>query len=537
MRSVLTAAAAAVLLLASTASAQVPAFDLERLSLDPAAVSSMVVGTAEVHPEGQGRTSAALHYESRPLVQNEDGTVRGGGFGAPGTRFQNVVGNRLTAHIGVSVAPTSRFELNLRLPIIAWQEGAAGLTGTAKVAASGFGAPAFGARYVLLQQGEGQAVSVAVASEAILPFGSKDALAGTDRWSFTPRVEVGHRYDGFVVGAQAGALMRQQKTTFPVDTNLQSEFQVGAVVATTGAPLRGELSVRGSLGPEIQRTMEVLAGARFAFCGGWEAFALGGPGFHAAPGTPRYRGLIGLAYAPAPKKAAPAPAATLVDPCAAGQAHSPAQCPALDDDKDGILNKDDTCPLVAGIAEAQGCPAKDSDGDGVFDHLDECPAVAGLAELKGCPSKDSDGDGVADHQDKCPAVKGLPADGGCPPAMASLNAATGKIDILEKVYFDTGKATIQDRSFPVLDAVAKVLAANPQITKVSIEGHTDATGSAKQNTKLSADRAAAVKAYLVGKGVEGGRLEPKGFGSSRPVADEKTAEGRDQNRRVEFVLP
>ncbi len=537
MRHVLTSALAAGLLAAPAASAQVPAFDLERLSLDPAAVSSMVIGTGEVRPEGQGRASAALHYESRPLVQNEDGTVRGGGFGAPGDRYRNVVGNRLTAHVGASVAPTSRLELSLRLPVIAWQEGAEGLAGTAKVASAGVGAPSFGARYVLMAQAEGQGLNVAVAGEAVLPFGSEDALAGTGRWAFTPRVELGHRFERFVLGAQAGMLLRQQETTFPVDATLQTEFQVGAVVATTGGPVRGELSARGSLGYQIQRTMEVLAGVRYAFCNDFEAFALGGPGFFEAPGTPRYRGLVGLAYAPVPKKAAPAPVVVKLDPCAPGQSHTPEQCPALDDDQDGVLNQVDACPLVAGLAELKGCPATDGDADGVADHLDNCPAVAGLVELKGCPATDGDADGVPDHQDKCPAEKGLAADLGCPPAIAKLNAATGKIDILEKVYFDSGKATIQDRSFPLLDAVAKVLVANPQLSKVVVEGHTDGTGAANLNLKLSADRAAAVKAYLVGKGVEAGRLEPKGFGSSKPVADDRTAEGRDRNRRVEFTVP
>lgn len=533
MKHVLKAALVASLLGASTAFAQVPLFDLERLSLDPAAVSSMVIGTGEVRAKGDTRLSLAAHYENRPLVLNDDDTIRGGGTSTPGTRLQNVVGNRVTAHLGASVSLTNKLEVSLRIPVVAWQEGAS-IPGLAPVTSAGLGTPAFGLRYALMAQGSASPFNIAVASEALLPFGATEALAGSDRWAFTPRLEVGRHFEGFVVGGQAGMLLRRQLAAFPDGAVLGSEFQVGAVAATTGAPLRGELSIRGNLGYDVQRTMEVLAGARYTFATDWEGFALGGPGFFEAPGTPRFRGLIGLAYVPVAKKAPPPPPA---DPCAAGLAHTPAQCPALDDDKDGILNKDDVCPLVAGIAEEKGCPAKDSDADGIFDHKDKCPTVAGIAELEGCPAKDGDADGIPDHKDRCPDVAGVADNAGCPPAKAVLNVATGKIDILEKVYFDTGKATIQDRSFPLLDEVAQVLARNPQLTKVVVEGHTDSTGSARLNTKLSADRAKAVAAYLVGKGTDAARLDSKGFGSSRPVGDNKTAAGRDSNRRVEFTIP
>lgn len=234
---------------------------------------------------------------------------------------------------------------------------------------------------------------------------------------------------------------------------------------------------------------------------------------------------------------AAAPAPKVVDPCAPGQAHQPAQCPDLDDDHDGIANRDDACPTVAGIPEEKGCPAKDSDGDGVPDHQDKCPSVAGLAALGGCPAVDTDGDGIPDHQDKCPAVAGVADNAGCPPAKAKLNAATKKIEIMETVYFDTGKATIQDRSFPLLDEVAQVLKDNPQVGKVMVEGHTDSTGSAEYNTTLSAARAKAVKAYLVEKGIAADRLDSKGYGPTKPVADNKTKEGREKNRRVEFTIP
>jgi len=112
-----------------------------------------------------------------------------------------------------------------------------------------------------------------------------------------------------------------------------------------------------------------------------------------------------------------------------------------------------------------------------------------------------------------------------------------KLDLLEKVYFDTSKTTIKPGSFALLDEVAQVLNDNPQVKKVVIEGHTDNTGAADVNTKLSQGRAEAVRAYLVKKGVAADRLEAKGFGPTRPIADNKTAKGREANRRVDFVIP
>jgi outer membrane protein OmpA-like peptidoglycan-associated protein len=112
----------------------------------------------------------------------------------------------------------------------------------------------------------------------------------------------------------------------------------------------------------------------------------------------------------------------------------------------------------------------------------------------------------------------------------------GKIELREAVYFDLGKDTIQARSFALLDDVARILRENPQVARVSIEGHTDASGPADLNRMLSKARAEAVRAYLVSKGVAADRLEAKGFGPDRPVADNATKEGREKNRRVEFVV-
>ncbi len=118
----------------------------------------------------------------------------------------------------------------------------------------------------------------------------------------------------------------------------------------------------------------------------------------------------------------------------------------------------------------------------------------------------------------------------------TVKVAEGAIEIGENVYFDSGAATIQERSNPLLDEIARVLGEHPELLRISIEGHTDASGNASDNLKLSQERAQAVMDYLVAKGVEAKRLRAKGFGQSKPIADNETDEGKAANRRVEFII-
>jgi outer membrane protein OmpA-like peptidoglycan-associated protein len=205
-------------------------------------------------------------------------------------------------------------------------------------------------------------------------------------------------------------------------------------------------------------------------------------------------------------------------------------CP--DTDGDGIADKDDACPDVAGLAALKGCP--DTDGDGIADKDDKCPTVAGPRENGGCPFLDADKDGVADKDDDCPTVAGPASNRGCPEVTSE---ALEDLKVQARaVYFNSGKATFKtgDKETPArLDAIKEILKNYPN-AKFSIEGHTDSTGSAKINQKLSEDRAKAVLDALVQRGVNPENLESKGFGASQPVASNKTAAGKAQNRRTEI---
>ena len=202
-------------------------------------------------------------------------------------------------------------------------------------------------------------------------------------------------------------------------------------------------------------------------------------------------------------------------------------CPIPDTDKDGINDENDKCPTVPGVAKYNGCPIPDTDKDGINDEEDKCPTVPGVARYGGCPVPDTDGDGVNDEEDKCPTVPGTKENHGCPEIQTKLN------ELAKSVYFATGSTQLAAKSSKPLDSVVAILKTYTTAT-LSIEGHTDNVGSAVNNKKLSQKRADAIKAYFVKKGIDESRLTATGYGSDQPIADNKTAEGRAKNRRVEM---
>jgi outer membrane protein OmpA-like peptidoglycan-associated protein len=201
------------------------------------------------------------------------------------------------------------------------------------------------------------------------------------------------------------------------------------------------------------------------------------------------------------------------------------------------VDADDRCADVAedldGFEDADGCPDPDDDQDGVEDPFDKCRRVFGLVENAGCPDTDSDGDRLVDRLDECPDLKGPTSNKGCP-KKAAVKLVGDRIEFKEPIYFATGKDVIQKQSFPLLDAIATVIGAHPEILKLRVEGHTDASGKHDFNVALSDRRAKSVVAAIVKRGIAAERLEGQGFGPDRPVADNKTKAGRAKNRRVEI---
>jgi outer membrane protein OmpA-like peptidoglycan-associated protein len=178
---------------------------------------------------------------------------------------------------------------------------------------------------------------------------------------------------------------------------------------------------------------------------------------------------------------------------------------------------------------------KDTDGDGVIDSLDQCPGTppGTTVDSRGCPPpappKDSDQDGVMDPADACPDTPyGMKVDArGCAIREAKI--------VLHDINFEFDSATLTAGSKAELDKIAVGMKGQPTMGLI-IEGHTDATGSDAYNMKLSKERAAAARTYLIGQGISGSRLEATGYGETKPIASNKTKEGRAENRRVEFKV-
>ena len=204
-------------------------------------------------------------------------------------------------------------------------------------------------------------------------------------------------------------------------------------------------------------------------------------------------------------------------------------CPVPDTDKDGVNDENDKCLTVKGLVKYQGCPIPDTDKDGINDEEDKCITVPGLARYAGCPIPDTDGDTVNDEVDKCPTVKGTVENNGCPELGKQYNFDN------KKVLFVTGSAVLTKASKVELGKVVKAMNEYPSL-KLLVDGYTDNTGSDKINSALSLKRAASVKAFLFSKKIAADRLLTQGHGSENPIGDNKTTKGKAANRRVEFKV-
>lgn len=167
----------------------------------------------------------------------------------------------------------------------------------------------------------------------------------------------------------------------------------------------------------------------------------------------------------------------------------------------------------------------DSDGDGVPDNIDECPntPIGVPVDIRGCPlSMDRDNDGIPDNVDRCP------------------NTPVGaKVDIhgcwsLPAIHFSTRTSKLSRHSQRILKELLLVLKDNPHVS-VAIQGFTDNSGHKRLNNKLAERRAKAVQNYLIMNGIAKSRLTTTSMGAESPVANNKTREGRAQNRRVEII--
>jgi len=503
-----------------------------------------------------------------------------------------IVSNQLFLHINGSFSLWNRLNINLDAPIALVQSGdSPSQSPLASPSGAQFGDLRLGLRFRIWGDYH-DAFQVAVGGYVWLPTGATGAFVSDESARGMPQLIVGGRTDRLVWSFAAGPEIRGGQTFANVTQGTMLKFGAGAGV------LLGDTR-RLQIGPEINVAMvledvntrttnsELLLGARYRVVPDVELGLGVGPGLSSGIGTPDVRGLAMLAYTPEQKPPGVPPPP---DRDGDGIPDSVDACPEVkgvlstdpkkngcppDSDGDGIIDTEDACPSVVGVKnddpKKNGCPP-DRDGDGIIDAEDACPDVAGVKnddpKKNGCPP-DRDDDGIPDAEDACPDLKGVkstdPAQNGCPPdtdgdtirddkdacpnekgvadpdpekngCPKAVRVTEQEIVILQQVQFDTAKATIKPVSNELLDEVAGVLKEHPELTKLEVQGHTDDRGPKKLNEKLSDDRAKAVVKALVARGIDENRLIAKGYGPNKPIADNKTAEGRQKNRRVQFVI-
>ncbi len=200
-----------------------------------------------------------------------------------------------------------------------------------------------------------------------------------------------------------------------------------------------------------------------------------------------------------------------------------------DTDEDGLTDGDEA------LKHKTNPLNRDTDADGLTDGVE-------VNQYGTNPTKiDTDGDGVNDGQDKCPLKpenqNGYQDEDGCPDEKPEVKKPIkkGTVMVLENVEFEFNSANLRPGVVPSLEMAYQTMVDNPNMV-VEISGHTDNVGSRKYNANLSAQRAESVKQYLVQKGVDPARIQTKGYGFDRPIASNKTEEGRAKNRRIEFKV-
>jgi outer membrane protein OmpA-like peptidoglycan-associated protein len=586
--SILAAAAASVAPAAAWAQQQTPpSLALDRFTPAPAGdrmfgvQSPFVAGDPDLHVMLLG------DYAHNPLVlvrEQDDENV-----GA-------IVSDQLFVHLNGSLALWSRLNLSLDIPAALLQDGESPTGDGAQAFSSPTDAQLGDVRLGLRLRLFGDyhdIFQLAIGGYVWLPTGAEGSFVSDGTVRGMPQLIAGGRGDRVVWSVAVGPDFRGEQS-FAGSTQ-GTMFQWGAGL---GLLLGDDRQLQ--IGPELTASLtvsdvarrttnaEVLLDARYRVIDALEIGIGLGPGLTSGIGTPDLRGVAMVAFTPEQK---PAPkdrdkdgilddkdacpdtfGVPSGDPKKNGCPLAPSDrdndgildakdaCPDVvgvpsddpkkngcpgDRDNDGILDAGDACPDVAGVPSddpaRNGCPPPppDRDGDGVPDAEDACPDIAGVKtadpKTNGCPL-DADGDRVLDAQDACPSQPGKPhADpkrNGCPDVMLT----DKEIVILEQVQFDTGKATIKPVSGSLLDTVATVLKDNPGILKIEVQGHTDDRGGAGLNKLLSQNRANSVKKALVARGIDARRLEAKGYGQSVPIGDNGTDEGRQQNRRVQFVI-
>lgn len=441
---------------------------------------------------------------------------------------------RTDVHIMGAYQPHSRVELAADLPVTVYQRDnfqrleTEGFPQT-RPAIAGLGAPRLQGRFQILRQSEIPIVGLAAVLEVRIPVGDQASFLSDRGFVIAPRVAIERELGPLRLLANVGWRLRTSPGQF-MNLFVRHEFTLGGgaivtlpesgtfrqnqLLAEANVATPAEAPFTARLSDALKTPLEVMIGARTVIGEHWRVQLSAGKGLgETGYGRETLRVSLSVGYL---------------------------SIPPPDRDGDGIPDAVDGCPDDPedkdGYQDEDGCPEYDRDGDGVRDEVDMCPDTPGPRELQGCP--DRDGDQIPDISDKCPDEPGPPEHEGCPPPPEEEHVVleSERIKINNQILFEFGSDRIDRKSFKILDEVAQLLRAHPEVAPVLIEGHTDSVGSRPFNLDLSKRRARAVERYLITKGIAGTRLKSAGFGFDRPVVPNDSPLNRAKNRRTEFKL-
>jgi outer membrane protein OmpA-like peptidoglycan-associated protein len=544
------AAAGSALMAPATAHAQSTSteFSVERFRLSSDRQGILDVEWGEVLPSWSWELNAWMGYANDPLIlRNTDGS-----------QVQTLIARRIGGEVGGSLSLTNWLGIAVHAPLILNQKGPAQGLSMTKPDSVGLGDVRALIKIELLR-------GIALMPAMTFPTSGSTDYFGSQKITFEPELVLSTRLGGVRLAANVGAALRKQVKL--LDLTVGNELYARAGI---GLPLGDslELGLTGSASSALkkpfdrknQNGIEAFLGLQAKLGDNAMLFLGGGAGLRRGYGTPDWRALAGVRIfsgedEPTVRRETPVePEKDLDgdgiigatdkcpnDPENFNEVEDTDGCPDQvgDTDKDGIADNKDKCLTepedIDGFQEDDGCPDPDNDNDNVLDINDKCPLQPGVINNQGCPDPDRDGDTVVDRLDNCPDEPGEPKNAGCK-GKQLVSIVAGKLDILDKVYFQTSKAVILGKSYPLLNNVADVIKSHPEIGVVRVEGHTDSRGNDASNKSLSQKRADSVVKYLVARGVDRARLEAVGFGEDKPIADNSTDEGRSANRRVDFVI-
>jgi outer membrane protein OmpA-like peptidoglycan-associated protein len=491
-----------------------------------------------------------------------------------GDNGEGIIDDRLTSNVQLGLGISRYFSLSLDMPLILWQDGYLPnekalnpLEQPDRLIVSGVGDLRVTPKIVALDR-DRMPIGMAIAVPVGFPTGNGGSFLGEEGYTLTPSTifefsdgPIRSRKYTFRSSVLAGFQVRPGAQIRGVDVNNGMVYGIAMGLHASVMEIIGEFhgSVWGDRA--AQQPAEALGGIKM-LVGDYVAINMGG-GMGVLPGlgAPDWRMFGGVSVAPSfdPNMRDTDKDGIMdgMDQCIRepedlDDFQDEDGCPEPDNDADGVIDRLDRCPLDAedldGFQDNDGCPDLDNDKDRIVDESDRCPdepeTVNGYQDDDGCPDTepvlDTDGDGYKDDVDRCPYdaedFDGDEDEDGCPDEEKRVIIEKNFIKITEKIFFEFGKAAIQQRSDSLVTEIAETIVANPQIKKLRIEGHTDSVGSDIGNLKLSQSRADAVKDALVAKGVSTSNLDAVGFGEMRPIDTNDSDDGRAANRRVEFII-